>query len=308
MENQEFDILLNKFIENTISQEELIKLKSFKQFSLYEKVLNYSSDFKAPHIDEQQSFDNFINKATTKTNSKVSKLVIQLNIKTIVGGIAAAVLLLFGLFQILNPNQTYTTDFGEQLAVLLPDSSQVLLNAETSITFDKKNWDKNRTVSLQGEAFFKVKKGSKFKVVTEEGIVSVLGTQFNVNEQEDFLEVQCFEGKVSVERNGEQFILLRGQAVRQIKENSFEEWNFTNEGPSWENFESSFKNTPLQYIIKSFEKTYGVEIITQNIDLQKRFSGSFPNTNKTVAIETIANSMNLEYQIKNDKQITLRSK
>jgi transmembrane sensor len=42
------------------------------------------------------------------------------------------------------------------------------------------DWSKERTLSLEGEAFFEVQKGSKFSVVTSDGIVEVLGTSFDV--------------------------------------------------------------------------------------------------------------------------------
>ncbi|WP_075340456.1 FecR family protein [Tenacibaculum agarivorans] len=303
MENQEFDILLNKFIEGTISSEEFSKLETQKGFNSYQKILEASSEFSTPHIDEDESFNNFMKKTAGKEIKPTP--VRKLNRTYILSGIAASLLLFFGLFQFLNTNETYTTGFGEQLAVVLPDGSKVQLNSDSSLKFNKGSWDNNRKVELEGEAYFKVQKGSQFKVETVEGTVSVLGTQFNVNQHKNFLEVQCFEGKVKVERNDNEVILVRGEAVRQIKDQTLEKWNFINTAPTWKMFESSFTNTPLRYVVENLIKTYGVTVVTDNIDLNKRFSGSYPTRNITVALETITTSMNLTYNL-NNKKVVLR--
>ncbi len=305
MKDQEFDILLNKFIEETISSDELVILKRSEKFESYQKILNATSEFKTPTIKVEDSYAAFLQK--TVSEKKEQKPVIKLKRSYIISGVAASLILLLGLFQFLNFDQTFKTNYGEQLSVFLPDSSEVVLNASSSIKFNEKKWKKDRLVNLEGEAFFKVKKGSKFKVVTNEGTVSVLGTQFNVNEYADFLEVQCFEGKVLVERNGNEEVLTKGKAVRQIQNKEFEKWTFINEKPSWKNYETNFNNTPLIYIIENFKKTYGVEVIVEKIDLEKRFSGSFPNKDIKIALETISNSMNLDYSIKN-KKVILRTR
>ena len=49
-----------------------------------------------------------------------------------------------------------------------------------------------------GEGFFSVQKGSRFKVVSQQGIVEVLGTQFNILSRKGTYEVACVEGKVKV--------------------------------------------------------------------------------------------------------------
>ncbi len=306
MENQEFEILLNKFIEGKISSDELSSLENSKEFSTYKKILDASSEFSTPHVDNDKSFDAFMEK--TKSNTKENTPVRKLNPFYVVSGVAASLLFLFGLFQFLNTNQTYSTGFGEQLAVVLPDNSEVVLNSDSYLEFNKKEWEKNRKLNLKGEAYFKVQKGSKFEVITLEGTVAVLGTQFNVNQHKNFLEVHCFEGKVSVARNNKEFILTQGDAVRQIGNSEFENWNFSETKPTWKDFENSFKNTPLRFVVESLIKTYGATIITDNVDLEKRFSGSFPTNDIDIALKTITTSMNLNYDLEAGNKVTLRSK
>ncbi|HEV2833161.1 MAG TPA: FecR family protein, partial [Hanamia sp.] len=52
---------------------------------------------------------------------------------------------------------TISTRYGEIKTLMLPDSTEIILNAHSSVTF-LKHWpdDRPREVTLQGEAFFKV--------------------------------------------------------------------------------------------------------------------------------------------------------
>ena len=80
----------------------------------------------------------------------------------------------------------------------LPDSSFVALNMGSELYYTKKGWQTERRVELKGEAFFKVKKGSIFEVETDQGIISVLGTEFNVKSWNNYFEVTCYSGLVRV--------------------------------------------------------------------------------------------------------------
>ena len=67
---------------------------------------------------------------------------------------------------------------GEIKTITMPDKSVITLNADSRLSFVEGNWMNNRSVSLEGEAFFDVKKGTKFEVNSEVGKVTVLGYQF----------------------------------------------------------------------------------------------------------------------------------
>ena len=82
----------------------------------------------------------------------------------------------------------YTTDANQKIAISLPDGSTVNLNGNSKTSYNTVAWYFNRSVSLSGEAFFSVKKGSQFSVNTNNGVIKVLGTSFNVfSRDKDFL-------------------------------------------------------------------------------------------------------------------------
>src|SRR5690606_18166904 len=102
--------------------------------------------------------------------------------------VAAAVVLLVGLYFLIQwinrPFDVYTTGFGEQMTIQLPDESIIQLNSNSTLTWGRE-WENEgeRIVNLEGEAFFQVEHldGLPFVVNTDDISVHVTGTQFNVN-------------------------------------------------------------------------------------------------------------------------------
>ena len=90
-----------------------------------------------------------------------------------------------------------------------------------SLKFKKNNWNNKRSLSLTGTAYFEVEKGQSFTVNTNEGNVVVLGTKFTVNTSSNFIEVQCFEGIVSVTSGKHSEKLLAGDTFRILNNSLF---------------------------------------------------------------------------------------
>ncbi|HEY9125317.1 MAG TPA: FecR domain-containing protein, partial [Bacteroidales bacterium] len=124
--------------------------------------------------------------------------------------IAASIALFIGLwfgFEQWN-HAKYSTSSGKTLTFELPDGSQVILNAESQVNWNKFRWKYSRIVILKGEALFKVNKGSRFEVQTSQNKVSVMGTKFNVFSRPGYFEVKCYEGKVAVDIKGSSQVIL----------------------------------------------------------------------------------------------------
>ena len=75
-----------------------------------------------------------------------------------------------------------STAYGEQKRVVLPDSYEIWINAGRTDTFPEVFANDKRLVTLDGEAYFTVKKDTTkpFVVETSQLSVKVLGTKFNV--------------------------------------------------------------------------------------------------------------------------------
>lgn len=94
--------------------------------------------------------------------------------------------------------KSYETLSNEHLAVILPDGSMVQMNENSSLGVNPYWWRFLREVELSGEAFFDVKKGKRFDVVSARGMTTVMGTSFNIFAQKNHYEVTCHTGKVRV--------------------------------------------------------------------------------------------------------------
>src|SRR5690606_31103004 len=72
---------------------------------------------------------------------------------------------------------------GGQYKLTLPDGSRVWLNSASSLKYATNHFERNRTVTLTGEAYFEVKSDSRkpFRVITDRQNVTVLGRNFNSN-------------------------------------------------------------------------------------------------------------------------------
>jgi len=212
-----------------------------------------------------------------------------------------------GIF-LFNSDQSFSTKYGEQLSIALPDGSEMILNAKSNAIFDQKNWDKNRLVTLEGEAFFKVKKGSKFTVTTKHGDVTVLGTQFNVQALHSFFEVKCFEGKVSVVNYKNKEILTAGKAYRNLDGYDPQRWIFEALEPSWITNTSSFRSIPLKYVFKELEEQYDITINSSSVDLSIIYTGTFPNNNQEIALNTVFSTLGINYSLSNDGKTVVLEK
>ncbi|MEE9363267.1 MAG: FecR domain-containing protein [Cellulophaga sp.] len=290
---------LAKWLNNELTEEELLEFKKSDTYASYQKIVDTSNKIETPSFDIEKAFADLKNK-----QSKKNVTVIKLNPFKRILKIAAAVAILFaGSYYFTTLNSTITTDLAERTDVYLPDSSLVILNAESKISFNKKTWNENRNVVLEGEAFFKVAKGKHFTVATESGIITVLGTQFSVENRENFFEVTCYEGLVSVTYNNKETKLAAGTSFLVINNKIENIDSLIAIEPSWMHDESTFTSIPLSYVLKELQRQYDLTIDTENIDTEKLFSGSFSNTNMDLALESIVTPTNMNYKIEGDKVI-----
>ena len=101
--------------------------------------------------------------------------------------------------------QKLSTPRGMDFKVILPDGSEVWLNAESTIEFPSAFTEKERRVVLHGEAFFKVAHDERapFYVETDRLKVRVLGTEFNFrNYRDEEAHVSLVKGSVEVMQPG----------------------------------------------------------------------------------------------------------
>ena len=289
---------LAKWLNNELSEAELEEFKNSDAYATYQQIIDASNALESPSFNTEEALA-----AVKNVHLFNDTKVVQLNpFKKFLSVAAAVAILLTGTYFYVNSlDEQISTQYAEKKEIVLPDNSEVVLNADSRLIYSKKNWNANRNISLEGEAFFKVAKGKRFTVATEAGEVAVLGTQFNVENRKGFFEVTCFEGLVSVSFNGKEtklpagssFVAIDGQIVTDEKQNSII--------PSWINAESTFKSIPLKFVLNEFQRQHNIIVETKNIDTNLLYTGSFSNTDANLALQSISTPSRIKFTLEGNK-------
>jgi len=289
--------LLDKWLNGTISPSELEVLKQDPVFEDYLKIDSHIKRLDLPAKSSSEGLKELKERLAPPTKKKVFRLNPWMKFAA-----AAVLILMVGYFYLANLPSRFETQLAETEIVELPDTSQVTLNENSYLEFRKNKWDEDRLVNLAGEAFFEVANGKRFEVHTEHGVVSVLGTKFNVSDRDGVFKVTCFEGLVKVTHNGDEKQLAAGDVITFMKDARFSEKKYTTR-PGWIFDESSFENAKLAWVLAELETVYSINVNTENIDVDLQYTGSFTNTNLDSALQTITLPLRLDYVIENKNVI-----
>lgn len=170
---------------------------------------------------------------------------------------------------------------GGEYMLVLSDGTRVWVNADSRLKFPVQFTGKNRDVYLlNGEIYFEVTRDEEhpFRVHTSRGMVTVLGTEFNVRDYAGEREVvtTLAKGSVRYEENGKEVVLQPGEQVAAGKEDgnlSVREVN-TREYTGWKDGQYVFYNQTLEVLMENIGRMYDVTVFFGNPEVkQLRFSG-----------------------------------
>lgn len=160
---------------------------------------------------------------------------------------------------------------GQQVKrALLPDSSQVWLNANSSIAIPENYGAHNRSVRLTGEAFFDVRPDTArpFVITSQTITVSVLGTSFNVRAYDGLEEVQVAvsTGRVSVADSAQRMLadLMKDDLLTYNRRSGAVAVGKTDGGLSsaWREGRIIFENERFETLAQGFYNLFGVKLLT----------------------------------------------
>lgn len=165
---------------------------------------------------------------------------------------------------------TLVIPYGSRSTITLADGTTVWLNAGSRLIYPSKFVDKTREVYLIGEAFFEVQenKNQPFVVKTNDVLVKVLGTKFNVTAYPEDFAVQTIlaEGSVEIKNAGagrgeKELTLEPGYLAyfnKKTKQTITQKVN-VDEYTSWISGLLSFTNTDFNRITKKLERYYNIQ-------------------------------------------------
>ncbi len=265
--------IIEKYLQGTASNEEEAALLAYlrKDKSNQEFFQQQKSKWKAER-NPMVSLSTW--NAWQKVNSRIqatkSKHVNWLKISLSIASVLLIGLLVSTYLFINKADNIITlkTKYGQSIEVMLPDSSLVHLNANSSISYNALLFSLNRSVNMTGEAFFDVRKKSskKFILNVDDVNVTVLGTRFNVNayQAKQSIDVVLEEGRIEITMDNApevRQILHPGQkAIIDINKRLLTLSQVASENySSWKDGVLYFQNNNLADFFSKLERRYGVE-------------------------------------------------
>jgi transmembrane sensor len=187
----------------------------------------------------------------------------------------------------------------------LPDGTVGWLNSNSSVRYNG-NFITDRNVTLTGEAFFDVYKDKNrpFIVNTNDVIVKVLGTRFNISsyENENDVEVVLEEGSLilqdskldrSVKMNPND-LAIYNKTRKDIETETVQPQKYL----AWTEGKLVFRNDPLAVISRRLERWYNVDVeVNVSLCEELRLRATFKDENLEEVLDLLKHSLPIDYKI-----------
>ncbi|MBS1946609.1 MAG: FecR domain-containing protein [Bacteroidetes bacterium] len=281
--------LFQKYVDNTCSKQEMEEFLNYVRLSEHDEPLKKLIKEVYASVKDQSSLLSYVDEegnlilrhaARTSPLEKPEREPGRAIIKSI-AGIAGSILLIIvpallwnkaiisnGKNSLQPPHLSKkTTERSEYKYLLLPDSTQVWLNASSTLEYPEKFSQGKREVSLSGEAYFDVKHADKVPFIIHTGDISttVLGTAFNIKAYPGHknIIVAVSRGKVKVSRDNKLLAtLIKGQ---QLKVNSISgkiaPKNISaTDVAAWQQGKMAYDDEVFEDVVSDMERVYNVTI------------------------------------------------
>lgn len=232
-----------------------------------------------------------------------------------VAAIIAVTLLGTYIYNEFNPEeellamQKITVPAGQRINLELSDGTVVWLNSRSTIQYPASFVGKNRTIHLNGEAYFEVAHNAQkpFIVETNKGNVEVLGTKFNLEAYADnnSFVTSLMEGSVKV-TSGNNELLIKPDEMAilehgKLRVSPIEDYNVYR----WKEGLICFRDETFVNIMNKFETCYGVTIKIENKKvINSRYTGKFRQSDGiSYALRVLQKDVKFTFERNEDNQI-----
>ena len=237
MDQEFYRTLISKFCAEEISDGEINVLEEWlKESEVNRKIFDEENELwhkasiktRIDHFKTDKAWSG-ISKKLGISESKGSNIVLlkRNNYKILIAAASLAFLVAIGVLSLWLIEKSLdkqrdiastmiSTDEGEKARILLPDSTQVIMNSVSTLEYTGAYNNKERVVTLAGEAFFDVRTNAEKPFYVQLGKMTVVatGTRFNVfaYKNEDRIETTLEEGNIQIVINGQEtFDVKAGQ-------------------------------------------------------------------------------------------------
>ncbi|HSI76471.1 MAG TPA: FecR domain-containing protein [Lunatimonas sp.] len=202
---------------------------------------------------------------------------------------------------------------GQKSKLMLPDGSNVTLNAASEISYSTDFAKGNREIHLQGEAYFEVASDSllAFEVFAGDLITRALGTSFNIkNYPEMSQRVQLTSGRVMVSQSNDfqgAIHLNPGQEVVMTANKNLKTQDFDiSKATLWRDGVLHFNGATFQEVVSTLERWYGVTITTEYLPRKSlSVTAEFQRDYLENVLHSLSFTFDFNYSIEN-KNVTIQ--
>jgi len=190
--------------------------------------------------------------------------------------------------------------------VTLSDQTKVWLNASSKLRYPVQFSKKERTVYLEGEAYFDVAAdvNRPFNVVVGDTKVRVLGTEFNINAYGN-VSTTLVNGSVKIAYDTLEQSLTPGQIAIVNGKISLSKANLR-KVIAWKNGEFYFKRDNMHEIMDELARWYNVDVVFLDDIPRKKYNGSIArNVHLSNVLEMLSYVSGAQFEVI-DKKVLVR--
>lgn len=318
--------IVRKYLNRKFSLDDKIIVDEYFDNDQYSRELNgvlkeHWENSEQLRLSENKDLDPLLDKInhqillTQQKNKGRIKSLWQLYSK--VAAILLVPVLIFSIYDYRNSSEKHTntswvevhSPHGARTQFSLPDGSTGWLNSGSVIRYPAR-FGSNRTVAINGEAYFEVVKNpdAPFIVETKQIKVKVLGTSFNVVSfnNDSITEVVVASGKVELTTEGKELnevLLASDRLVLNRSKNRFsrskvEIQNYT----SWKDGKLIFLNDPLDEVIRKISRYYLVDFtVDEQVDRKQLFRAIMEDESLEEVLRYMKLTMNIDFAIQERK-------
>ena len=199
--------------------------------------------------------------------------------------------------------QINTVNEANTLIKTLKDGSVIYIAQNSLFSFPKEFEPESRNVELKGEAFFEITPNpdKPFIIETDEAVIQVLGTAFNVKTQNGkSFELFVDRGKVKVtlkkDPSHSEYVIA-GEKITTQANSLVKSKYFAGEASSWYRQRMHFKDESLQNIISVLNRNFNTTfVVAGNETGNRRLTVTFHNETAETMTELICVTLNLKSQ------------
>ncbi len=201
--------------------------------------------------------------------------------------------------------ETHFNQTGKLEKVLLPDGSLITLDKNSSLSYWRTALKEfNRDISLSGRAHFEITKNPDKAFVVHSPLVAVtvLGTQFTINQKENTTQIVLHEGKIQL--SGEQFSqnVVMDKSGSQIIMDQFgikkKNWISNTLYTSWMKNKISFQQCSVQEVFDFIEDSYDIQAkVDDPRVLNETLLGSAPSDDPHLILNAIGEILDTKIEI-----------